>query len=136
MNSNSCQRGVSYTEVLVAIVLISLIALPTAQSIQSALTSARQSIDDANHRFALQSLLETTLVDDFASLSSRAGGSTTPAASSALADGETLDLYIASWDIDNADGDDDPFSGADDEVLWVRVQLRGTRLTLSTLVTR
>ena len=130
------QHGLSYTEVLIAIALVALIAWPTAQSIQTSLAVAQQSVDDTTFRFAMLSLVETTLASDYASLEQRAGTQSAPILSEPLGANDTLDLYIAPWDIDNADFDDDPGTGVDDDVLWIRVALRNRPLSFETLVTR
>ena len=42
-------------------------------------------------------------------------------------------VYIAKYDADNADADDDGFTGVDDEILWVRVEIENTPFEFETL---
>ena len=43
-------------------------------------------------------------------------------------------VFIGRYDGDNADADDDPFTGVDDGLLWVRVRIDGTHYDVETLI--
>ena len=52
------------------------------------------------------------------------------------ADGRQIkrNVFIARYDGDNADADDDAFTGTDDGLLWVRIAIAGTGLRIESLV--
>ena len=47
-----------------------------------------------------------------------------------------LVVYLSTWDGDNADADDDPFTGTDVGLLWIRVEVEGSVHDLHTLRAR
>ena len=42
-------------------------------------------------------------------------------------------VYLSRYDGDNADADDDPFTGVDDDLIWVRVAIENSTQALETL---
>ena len=75
------------------------------------------------------------------SAASAAGNATTPTSYSdtvTYPDGRqiTLQVYLSLYDGDNADTDNDVFSGTDPDLLWLRVAIDGTPYALESLVTR
>jgi hypothetical protein len=60
-----------------------------------------------------------------------AGNATVPSSYSdtvVYADGRQIvrNVYLSDYDGDNADGDDDPFTGTDAGLLWVKIEIAGT----------
>ncbi|MCH9672344.1 MAG: hypothetical protein K0U93_12930, partial [Gammaproteobacteria bacterium] len=45
-------------------------------------------------------------------------------------------VYVSRYDGDNADGDSDPFTGTDPELIWVQVSIEGAGQSIQTLVGR
>ena len=45
-------------------------------------------------------------------------------------------VYLSLYDGDNADADDDPFTGTDADLLWIRVEIDGSVLSLQTVRAR
>ena len=45
-------------------------------------------------------------------------------------------VYVAGYDGDDADGDGDPFTGADDGLLWVEVEIENTSVAVACLTSR
>jgi len=42
-------------------------------------------------------------------------------------------VYLAPYDIDNLDGDGDPFTGGDNDLLWVRIEIENTALAMESI---
>ena len=42
-------------------------------------------------------------------------------------------MYVTGYDGDNLDGDNDPFTGADPGLLWIRVEIENTRFAYQAL---
>jgi hypothetical protein len=42
-------------------------------------------------------------------------------------------VFLSRYDGDNADGDGDPFTGTDGDLIWVRVEIPGTTLDIEAL---
>ena len=45
-------------------------------------------------------------------------------------------VYLSRYDGDNADGDNDGFTGTDADLSWIRAAIADTPVSLHTLVTR
>ena len=52
------------------------------------------------------------------------------------AEGRTVNrqVFLSRYDGDNADADDDPFTGTDDGLLWVRVAIDGSEQAIETVI--
>ncbi len=134
-------RGFSYTEVLVATVLIAIALVPALEALQPAIQGAGIHEHYAEDHYLLSAMMEELLAEPFAELEAAAlaaGDATTPTTYSDIvntAHGRSLtrQVYLSRYDGDNADGDDDPFTDTDDGLLWVRVELEGSHLALESL---
>lgn len=135
--------GFAYIEVLVAIILVAVALVPIMEALQSAVggTAIHESI--IVDMLALQSKIEEVLKEPFTALETaalKAGSPTTPTIYSDTApittsDGRqiTRQVYIWLYDADNVDGDDDPFTGADAGLLYIRAEIEGSALFIETL---
>ena len=45
-------------------------------------------------------------------------------------------MFLARYDGDDADSDGDPFTGGDEGLLWVKVEIEGTAHVIETLVSQ
>lgn len=129
--------GFSYVEVLVATVLIALVLVPSIEALQSGVQSSAAHVDFAVNNYRLRDKLEETLARPFAELETMAGNATAavpPPYSDPLGTADRRLVYLARYDGDNADADDDPFSGEDDGLLWLRVRIVGTHYDVETLI--
>jgi hypothetical protein len=82
--------------------------------------------------------MEEVLARSFAELAAEevaAGGAPSAYSDGAGAPDRRL-VLLSRYDGDNADGDDDPFTGKDAGLLWVRVEIEGTDHVLETLTGR
>jgi hypothetical protein len=134
--------GLSYVEVLVAIVLITLILVPALDALSPGLAGSGIHTTMAEDHYQLTGKLERVLVEPFGQLNkaaNAAGSPTTPTSYSdvyGFADCIRIDcnVFIARYDGDNADADNDPFTGTDDGLLWVQVAIPGTSMSVESLV--
>ncbi len=134
--------GLSYIEVLIAVVLIVIALVPALDALIPGVagTGIHESITEDHYR--LTGKLEQVLAQSFDQLNSAAivaASPTTPTTYSDdvnYADGRQIrrNVFIARYDGDNADADDDPFTGTDDGLLWVRVAIAGTGMRIESLV--
>ena len=132
------QRGLSYTEVLIATLLIAMALLPAMDSLMPATRGSAMHQQQLQNHHALRSRMEQVLAEPFTSLDSAAtdaGGYLNPSSySDAPGDPMAVFVYLSRYDVDNADGDNDSFSGGEDDLLWVRVELEQSSESLETLV--
>ena len=68
-----------------------------------------------------------TVAEPFAMVAAVAAGPTTPSVYSDPSGSTDRRLVFASfYDADNADSDNDPFTGTEPDLLWIRVEMAGT----------
>lgn len=132
------QSGVSYVEVLIAALLILISLAPMMDALRSATPSAGAHEDAATQHLHLTAILEDVLAEPFSLLeaaATAAGNETVATSYSDLAGAANRRLvYLSLYDGDNADSDNDPFTGADPGLMWVRTEIEGTRMSIETLV--
>ena len=136
------QTGWSYAEVLVATALLALALAPALEALQTSLLGAAIHEERAVHQQRMVTRLEQLLAEPFVDLDKAAavaGSEKVPTSYSDsvnTADGRTVNrqVYLWSYDGDNADGDDDPFTGNDEGLLWVRVAIDGSEQALETVI--
>jgi type II secretory pathway component PulJ len=130
--------GFSYTEVLVATFLIAVILAPALESLHSGIQGSAVHATRVIDYQRLSGKLEEVLARPFSELEQAADSAGGPAVvvadySDAVGTASRRLVYLARYDGDNADGDNNPFSGTDQGLLWVRVQLEGTAEAMQTL---
>jgi type II secretory pathway pseudopilin PulG len=138
------QAGISYIEVLIATLLILITLLPMMDAMQGATVSAGVHEEATLQGARLQATMERVMSEPFAQLEAAAivagkgGNSFDQPSSYSDAQGEQYRriVYLSLFDGDNADLDDNPFTGADPDLFWIRTELEGTRLAVESLVYR
>ena len=134
------QSGISYIEVLIAVALIAISLTPMMDAIRTATISASVHEDAAVQHLHLIAMLEDVLAEPFASLNVAATAAGSESASSSYSDlsGSTNRrlVFLSLYDSDNADTDNNPFTGTDQDLMWVRVEIEGTVQAIETLVSR
>ena len=132
------QAGVSYIEVLVATLLILISLGPMMDALRTAAPGAGGYEDAAIQNLHLTAMLEDVLAEPFSLLeaAAAAAGSETVATSYSDLAGATNRrlVYLSLYDGDNADSDNDPFSGVDPGLMWVRTEIEGTLMSVETLL--
>lgn len=134
--------GFSYVEVLVAVSLIVIALVPALDALIPGMAGSGIHETTAEDYYQLSGKLEQVLVEPFGQLNSAAvaaGSPTTPTSYSDVftyAGGRqiTRNVFLSRYDGDNADADDDPFTGTDDGLLWIRVTIAGSGASIESLV--
>jgi len=120
------QSGISYVEVLAAVIIIALIVIPATNAIRGALDVAQaDSLATVNH-YRLLSKMEEVLAAPFADVAAAAAGPSTATIHSDPPGPDRRLVFVAPYDGDNADADNDPFTGGEPDLLWVRVEIEGS----------
>jgi len=132
--------GFSYIEVLIATVLISVSLAPAMEALRTGLLGSGIHVDTVESHYHLQARLEEMLAEPAAVLDAAAldaGSETTPSSySEPPATYRRRLVYLSRYDGDNADADGNPFTGTDPGLLWVRVEIENTPLSVESLVSR
>ena len=134
------QSGISYIEVLIAAALIAVTLVPMMDAVRTASVSAGVHEDAAVQNLHLVATMEDVLAEPFASLeaaATTAGSESTLTSYSDLAGSSNRRLvFLSLYDGDNADTDNDPFTGTDQGLMWVRVEVEGTSRAIETLISQ
>ena len=136
---NTGQTGLSYVEVLVATLLIAVALVPMTEALQPGLQGAQIHQDRAGLHYALAGKLEEVLAQPFYDLDAAASAAGDYKIATSYSDtGAAIphEVFIWRWDVDNADADDDEFTGGEDDILWVRVAAVDEPIELQTLISR
>lgn len=133
------QTGFSYTEVLIAAMLISIVLVPAIDAITPNTTRNDMHIQKAVQQHYLIAKVEDVLADNYSHLETEALLLANPATASALysdvsgTQNRRL-VYLSQYDGDNADNDNDTFTGVDQGLLWVRVTIENTPYEVHSLI--
>lgn len=135
------QRGLSYVEVLVATVLIALSLVPAMDAMQTGIQTTSVHRDYAIDHYELVARMEELLTEPFGSLQAAIAGPATASSYSenyTRSDGSSVqrNVYLALYDGDNADGDNDPFTGGDGDLIWMQVRFAGANQSMQSLVSQ
>ena len=133
--------GFSYLEILVAAVLMALSLGPALEALSSGIQSSSIHTSSSEESYILRGKLEEVLADSFTNIETAAAAAGGPGIASSYSDVASLsngrqitrNVYLAGYDADNADADNDAFTGADPNLLWVRVAIPNTIVELQTL---
>ena len=143
---NQRQAGFSYMELLVATLLIAIMLVPALDAMQSGIQGSGIHTQLAQNQYRMISKMEQTLALPFAELLTQAdlvadptvlipAPLSRPDLYSDTAGTESRRLvFLARYDGDNADADDDPFTGTDAGLLWVRVTIEDSPRSLETVI--
>ena len=132
------QRGISYLEVLIATVIIAISLVPALDALKPGIDGAVLHQDRAQITFVLQGKLEQVLAEPFTQLRDAAqiaGSETNKTSYSDTASVVPHAVFIWPYDVDNADGDKNVFTGGEDDLLWIRVAVANGSQSLETLIT-
>ncbi len=135
------QAGFSYVEVLIATVLIAVSLVPALDALQAGLKGSEVQAEYIEDHFYLTGKMEGVLAEPFNNLFTAATPEGTAVTASSYSDtvttpqGRTItrQVFLRAYDGDNADADDDPFTGTDPGLLWVQVAIDGTAFAVESL---
>ncbi len=133
------QSGLSYLEVVIATLLITVTLVPMMDALQPGLQGSQIHRDKAEVQFVLAGKLETVLAepfDDLDAAATAAGDFKVATTYSDVGASVPHEVFLWRWDVDNADADDDGFTGGEDDILWVRVATTDGLAELQTLISR
>jgi len=133
------QVGLSYVEALVAVAVMATALVPALDSLQTVFAgvAVHEQLRDRQQQIANR--MEMLLAEPFSSLdqaAQAAGGEVVASSYSDPVGPDRVLVFLSRYDGDNVDGDDDPFSGTDEGLIWVRVAVEDTSHELLTLVAR
>jgi len=134
------QAGFSYMELLIATLLIVIMLVPALDAMQSGIQGSGIHTQLAQNQYRMISKMEQTLALPFNELLEQAdlvadSKILIPPPYSDAAGTESRRLvFLARYDGDDADGDKDPFTGADTGLLWVRVTIEDSPRALETVI--
>ena len=134
--------GLSYVEVLIATVLIAIVLVPAMDALLPAVVGSgiHETYTEDHHQ--LNALFEEVLAEPLTNLdaAATAAGSETTATTTysdvyTYADGRQIsrNVFLSRYDGDNADSDNNPFTGIDEGLIWVRVEIANTTLSIQSL---
>lgn len=132
--------GFSYIEVLVATVLVAMSLVPALEALQTGILGSRVYREVVEQHHHLQARLEKVLAEPMVALEAAALAAGSPIMLSSYSEPPGTDrrllVYLSRYDGDNADSDDDPFTGTDAGLLWLRVEIENSPDSVETLVSR
>ncbi len=131
------QSGISYAEVLATVVLIAITVIPVTEAIRGSMNVAEVGSHATVNHYRLMARMEEVLADPFSTVSAQAAGKISPSAySDTPGTPNRRIVYISAYDGDNADSDNNPFTGTDSDLLWLRVEIEGSVDSVQALRTR
>ncbi len=133
------ESGFSYIEVIVATLLITVALVPMMEALGPGLQGSQIHRDRAEINFVLGGKLEQVLTeafDDLDAAATAAGDYKIATAYSDLGAAVPHEVFIWRYDVDDADGDGDVFTGGEDDILWLRVATADGSRDLQTLLSR
>ncbi len=132
--------GFSYVEVLVATVLVAVSLVPAIDALSSGIMAGGVHARAVTRQQAMQAKLEKVLALPFDVLDAEAlaaGSYLTPTSYSDSAGSSDRRLvYLALFDVDDADSDGNALTGGETGLMWVRVAVEGTVDDVETLTTQ
>ena len=133
------QQGLTYVEVLIATVLMVVALVPAIDALRPAIQGSGIHQSETALHYHLTAGLEDVLARPFATLDTEAQALGDPTAVSPLfsdtaGSTDRRLVFLSRYDADNADGDNDQFTGTDQGLIWVRVEVETTSHALETLV--
>ena len=134
------QRGFGYIEALVAVALLAVALIPALEALTNVTRNAPVADHDDALWMAVSSKLNEISGTRFDSLDYYANAAGSPTTASSLSDAwgtsPRVLVYLSRYDGDNADGDNNAFTGTDADLIWIRAAIADTPVELVTLVTR
>jgi len=134
------QIGATYVEVLIATVLVAVSLIPMMNAVSGATKSSDVHQETAVRHLHLVAKLEDVLAEPFSVLEDAAiaAGGRTIVSSYSDAGGSTNRrlVFLSLYDGDNADADDDPFTGVDPGLMWIRTEIENSPLAVESLKSR
>ena len=124
-------------EMLLAAVILAVALVPMLDTLQTSIWAADAHASEAALQYRLLGRMESVMAESYTALEAEAlvvGSPKIPTAYSDPAGTQARRLvFLFGYDGDNADADDDPFTGTDSGLVWVRVEIENTALAMESL---
>ena len=134
VSSYKRQSGLSYIEILVAMIIIGVSIVPVVSALRNSMMAAELDSLTTVRTFHLMAKMEEVLSQSFDTLSAQAIGTDSAGPFSDDAGSENRRLvYISEYDGDNADADDAVFTGTDAGLLWIQVEIENSNHRITAL---
>ncbi len=141
MKKHIHMAGFSYVEVMVATVLVAITLVPAMDALLPGINGSGIHETRSEDHYQLLGRFEEIMAEPFANLDAAgiAAGNPTTATSYSdvytFANGRQIKraIYISRYDGDNVDADNNPFTGVDDGLLWVKGVIVGSSLSFEAL---
>lgn len=138
---NQCgQAGLTYVEVLIAIVLLGVSIVPAMEALRTGIQASSVNETFTSQSFHLQARFEEVLALNFSDLKKEAKSVGSPTTATAFSDtagsSDRRLVYLSLYDGDNKDADNDPFTGMDEDLIWVRATIENTPHEFETLTSK
>lgn len=141
MNANGRRvGGFSYIEVLVAVAILTVALVPAMDALRSGVVGAGVHTSRTELHYRITGKLEELLAEPFGALDGEAQSINDPGVASdlysdAAATPNRRLVFLSRYDGDDLDpSDGDPFTGVDEGLIWLRVEIENTHLALERLV--
>ncbi len=126
-------------EVLAASFILAICITPALEALYSGIQGSGIAKTTAVDILYLNDKMAEIQNQAFSLLSAAAGNPTSPSSYSDVittADNRQLSrtVYLSRYDGNNADGDDNGFTGTDNDLIWIKVELAGTAYSVETLI--
>ena len=122
------------------IVLLAIVLVPAINSLHTGIVGADVHSDVTASHYRLTSRLEELMAEPFRDLSDAATAAGGPDVATSYSEAAgipgRLVVYLSPFDGDNADADDDPFTGTDADLLWISVELEDSVYQVQTVRAR
>lgn len=134
--------GFSYIEVLIAVSLIAITLVPAMEALIPGITGSAVHETYAEDYYQLTARFEDVLAEPLVDLDAAATAVGNPATATSYSDVFTYNngreitrnVFLSRYDGDNADSDNNPFTGTDAGLLWIRVEIANTGLSMESLI--
>lgn len=134
------RAGLGQIEAMIAVALVAIAIVPALDALGVALESASLHGENVVEHYALLGLFEEVLSADFDALELIEIAQVDDSLPSVLSDppgtpGRRL-IFISPWDLDDSDGDGDPLTGTDSDVLMIRAEAEASGRAFQTVTIR
>lgn len=124
---------------MIAVLLIVVVLVPASDLLASAVRGGQVHQDVSTSHYHLLSKMEEVLAKPFAELRQQADDAGSPTAvvtaySDSAGTPQRRLVYLSRYDADDADGDNSVFTGTQEDLLWVKVEIERSSFHVSTLV--
>jgi type II secretory pathway pseudopilin PulG len=131
--------GFTYVEALIASVLIAITLVPALEAFSPAVKEGDVHSQFAIQQYRLSAKIEDILADSFSNIETEALALNNAATISALYSDNVGStdrrlVFLSQYDGDNADNDNDVFTGTDQGLVWIKVSLQGSNKQMQSLI--